>query len=266
MATAKRLVRLVCWKEEQAEQRAEEITAVGYRVEASSLRVAGAFITHFKTLNPAAVVIDLDRLPSHGREVAITLRGSKTTRHIPIVFAGGADEKVARIRTELPDAVFTSWKKLSSALRHAIDSPPLHPAQLAPHMQRWGDSSLPRKLGITSGMQVALLCRAEDALQEIIGDLPEGASIVSRASRETRLMLYAVHSLQELDTVIDHAYVHLPKGASFWIVHPKTGGKQRINFNQNDVRNLASSRGFVDYKVCSVNAIWSALKFARKKQ
>jgi hypothetical protein len=266
MATATQVVRLICWNDELAKQHADEIVAAGYRVEASSLRGSSAFITHFKNLNPVAVVIDLDRLPSHGREVAIVLRGSKTTRHIPIVFAGGVDEKVARIRAELPDAAFTSWKRLASVLRRAIASPPIHPVHLAPHMQRWGDSSLPRKLGITSGMQVALLCRAEDGLQEIIGELPAGASMIPRATAETRLILYAVHSLQELDTVIEHASGHLPKGASFWIAHPKAAGKQRIDFNQNDVRKLALSRGFVDYKVCSVNTYWSALKFVRKKQ
>jgi CheY-like chemotaxis protein len=266
MASAQQLVRIICWNDELAKQYAEELSGMGYRVEASSLRGSGGVITHFKSLSPAAIVIDLDRLPSHGREVAIVLRASKTTRHIPIVFAGGAEEKVARIRAELPDAVFASRKKLAAALKRAIASPPIDPVHLTPHMQRWGDASLPRKLGIATGMQVALLCREEDGLQEIIGELPENASLTPRITAETRLILYAVHSLQELDTVIDRAVVQLPKGASFWIVHPKAAGRQRIDFNQNDVRGLALSRGFVDYKVCSVDTQWSALKFTRKKQ
>jgi CheY-like chemotaxis protein len=257
MTAALQLVRLVCWKEELAKQRADEITALGYRVEAASLRVSGAFITHFRNLNPAAVIIDLDRMPSHGREVAIVLRASKTTRHIPIVFAGGAEEKVERLHAELPDAIFTGWKKLAPALKRAIAAPPINPIHLTPHMQRWGDSSLPRKLGISAGMEVALLCHDDDGLEESIGELPDGASLQHRIGSKTRLILYAVHTLRELDSAIDHACAHLPKGASFWIVHPKATAKRHRDFTQNDVRALALPRGFVDYKVCSVDAQWS---------
>ena len=38
---------------------------------------------------PAAFVIDLSRMPSHGRDVAIALRGYKGSRHTPLVFVEG---------------------------------------------------------------------------------------------------------------------------------------------------------------------------------
>jgi hypothetical protein len=266
MKRASQLVRLICWNEELAQQRAKAIEKLGYKVEASSLHGSSAFVTHFRSLNPAVVAIDLDRLPSHGREVAIVLRGSKTTRHIPIVFAGGLEEKVARLRTELPDAVFTSWEKVASALKKALASPPIAPVQPTPHMERWHDTALTRKLGISANMKVALVGGAEDGMEEIIGDLPEGASISQRIVAGTQLVLYVAHSLRELDAAVDHARAHLPEGASFWIIHPKTTAKLRSDFNQNDVRELGLGRGFVDYKVCAVDAQWSGLKFARRKR
>ncbi len=266
MTRASQLVRLICWNEELAQQRAKEIAKLGYQVEASSLHGSSAFITHFRNLNPAIVAIDLDRLPSHGREVAIVLRGSKTTRHIPIVFAGGVEEKAARLRAELPDAVFTSWEKIARALKKAISSPPAAPLRLTPHMQRWHDTALTRKLGISANMKFALVGGAEDGMEEIIGELPEGASISQRIVSGTQLILYVVHSLRELDGAVDHARVHLPDSASFWIIHPKTTAKLRSDFNQNDVRELGLARGFVDYKVCAVNEQWSGLKFARRKR
>src|SRR5579871_2981306 len=55
---------------------------------------------------PDAVVIDLSRLPSHGREVATAMRGHKRMRAIPILFLGGAPEKVAIVRGKLPDAAY----------------------------------------------------------------------------------------------------------------------------------------------------------------
>lgn len=266
MARTSQLVRLICWNDELAQKRAKEIARLGYRVDASSMRGSSAFITHFRDLNPAVALIDLDRLPSHGREIAITLRGSKTTRHIPIVFAGGAEEKVSRLLAELPDAEFTSWEKIPGALKKAIASPPLAPVQPTPHMQRWQNSPLTRKLGIAANMKVALIGGTEDGMEEIIGELPQGASLTSRIAQRTQLVLYVVHSLRELDVAIDHAKAYLPEGASFWIIHPKMTAKLRADFNQNDVRELALGRGFVDYKVCAVDAQWSGLKFARRRQ
>lgn len=266
MKRAAQLVRLICWNDELAQQRAKEIAKLGYRVEASSLRGSSAFISHIRSLNPAVVVIDLDRLPSHGREVAIVLRGSKTTRHVPVVLAGGVEEKVTRLRAELPDAVFTSWEKLAGTLKKSLASPPIEPMQLTPHMQRWQNSPLTRKLGISANMKVALIGGTEDGIEEIIGELPDGASLSSRIISGTQLVLYVAHSLRELEAAVDHAKAHLPEGASFWVIHPKTSAKLHADFNQNDVRNLALGRGFVDYKVCAVDSQWSGLKFARRRK
>src|ERR1700730_13382251 len=97
------LVRLVCWKQDLARERARVVEEAGFHADASPLDPGGS-MGYFRSKLPAAVLIDLDRLPSHGREVAVALRNSKTTRHIPIVFAGGVEEKIARVREELPDA------------------------------------------------------------------------------------------------------------------------------------------------------------------
>jgi CheY-like chemotaxis protein len=47
---------------------------------------------------PDAVVIDLARLPSHGREVAGILRQQTATHHLPIVFIEGDPDKTRRPR------------------------------------------------------------------------------------------------------------------------------------------------------------------------
>ena len=67
------VVRLVCWKQELAEERAQFLQAAGIDVDASPLRPHG-LIAQFREAALAAVIIDLDRLPSHGREVAVALR------------------------------------------------------------------------------------------------------------------------------------------------------------------------------------------------
>lgn len=260
-----RLVRLVCWSDEIAKQRATQIKAHGYQVDASSLRGSSAYVSRFRSLNPDAIVIDLDRLPSHGREVALALRASKSTRHFPIVFTGGVDDKVQKLRAELPDAVFTTWEKVGLALKRAIANPISNPVRSVPHMERWNKSSLTQKLGMGTAIKVALIGDHTRELEEILGELPEGVTLSERIAADTKLILYPVHTLRELDVSLDHASRHLPETASFWIIHPKGGPGIERDFNQNDVRELALARGFVDYKVCSVDSRLSGLKFTHKK-
>ena len=60
-----------------------------------------------KATLPAAIVIDLSRLPSQGCDLALLVCSQQATCRIPLVFAGGEVEKVARVQETLPDAVYT---------------------------------------------------------------------------------------------------------------------------------------------------------------
>ena len=53
----------------------------------------------------------------------------------------------------------------------------------------------------------------------------------------------------------------LAVGSKFWIVWKKG----QANFNGNAVRQTALARGLVDYKICSLDAVWSGILFAVKK-
>ena len=193
------------------------------------------------------------------------MRNSKTTRLIPIVFAGGVPEKVERIRKELPDALFTDWTKVASILTRALKNAPTETVQPAPHMQRYAGSSLAKKLGFSPGMQVATLA-APDDLDAMLAELPEGVRIEHKITGQTRLVLWFVRSREQLETEAEYLTVRLHAGCSLWIIHPKKAGRYQVDFNQNDVRASGLNAGWVDYKVCAVDANWSGLKFARKKQ
>jgi CheY-like chemotaxis protein len=259
----KPLVRLVSWNEDAAKARQRELKNLGFRVEAGSL--PGGVVGHFRDLAPDAVVLDLDRLPSHGREVGTMLRDSKSTRHLPLVFAGGAPDKIERIRGELPDAMFTAWERIGDAVKAAIAHPVSNPVKARSHADRFAGTPLVQKLGIKAGMQVAVLGGFE-GFEELLGELPQGAGLSKRFGAETRLGLYIVRSERELADAYEHATARMMDGASFWVIYPKQKKGARTSFNENDVRELGLASGFVDYKVCSVNAEWSGLKFARKKK
>lgn len=102
---------LVHWEAAEAEELAAPLRAAGWQVE------TGAFeLKHLKADPPEAIVISLRRLPSHGREVADAIWSTKWGRAIPIIFFDGAPEKVEATRRKFPQAGFTTWEKLPSAL------------------------------------------------------------------------------------------------------------------------------------------------------
>jgi CheY-like chemotaxis protein len=127
---------LVHWHEAEAAERAERLRSFGHDVVVHWQQDGGGDLTRALAAEPPdALVIDLGRLPSHGREVATWLRQKKSLRHVPIVFVPGDEAKTARIRELLPDAVFAPWERLRPALARAIARPvaaPVVPARRLP--------------------------------------------------------------------------------------------------------------------------------------
>lgn len=68
-------VQLVHWNTEQADKRAKLLTDAGYEVNSEPL--ATASLRELRANPPAAIVIDLSRIPSHGRDLALTIRKLK---------------------------------------------------------------------------------------------------------------------------------------------------------------------------------------------
>lgn len=257
-------IRLVCWNENLAAQRERLLTKSGFDVDALPFDPAG-MIGRLRENPPGLILIDLDRLPSHGREVGIALRNSKALREIPIVFAGGVGEKVARVRAELPEAIFTSWGGVGDALKKALKNAPNVTAQPVPHMQRFAGSPLAMKLDLKPGVRAALI-GAEEGFIELLGDLPEGVELQARVGRDTKLVLWFVRAGHELADTFELASARMPQGCSLWIIYPKKAGRYKVDFNQNDVRLTGLGVGMVDYKICAVDADWSGMKFTRRKK
>jgi hypothetical protein len=193
------------------------------------------------------------------------LRNSKSTRYIPIVFAGGLTEKVDRVRRELPDAVFTDWKGSGTALKKALKKVLAAPVQPVAHMQRYAGSSLVKKLGLKPSMTVAVLA-APDDFEYKLGELPEGVELQLKVTRETALVIWFVRSRNELHAGLEYLIARLPQHGGAWIVHPKQTGRYRVDFNQRDVMATGVAAGLAVSKVCAVDADWSGLMFRRKKR
>jgi hypothetical protein len=260
-------VRLICWNEADASARAAGLRRAGYRVIADPPENAGGMVRYFRELAPDAVVIDLDRLPSHGRELGLSLRASKSTSYLRLVFAGGLPVKIELVRAAIPDAIFTPWDDaVAAAIERAIaqPDPPRLPSRELPKDTSPG--SLERKLDIKPQAHFVIVPvnRNDNGWLAELLSLPEGAVQQRRIDAATTLALFPVATRRDLMRAFEQARSSLPPKASLWIVHPKQTSQLAADFNQDDVREAGLAHGFVDYKVCAVDKDWSALKFARR--
>jgi hypothetical protein len=257
-----RTVKLLSWHEDIS-AKAASLKQRGLKIDAAQLIKTSGLIGELAHLNPAVLVLDLDKLPSNSREVAEALRSSKSAHHIPILFAGGQPEKTERLRSENPNACYATWAEAPRALANLLKQPPSTPAAAPP--RNFSSTPLLKKLGINANMEVALIA-APDAFEELLSDLPENTVFTSRIRPTTSLALCFIRSLADLAASLDLLALRLPKQTSVWIIHPKRTGKHHVDFNQNHVRDESLAAGLVDYKVCSIDNVWSALKFSWRKR
>lgn len=255
-------VRLVCWDAEGAAERVKELRKAGFR--AAWDRGRAGDLRELSAEPPAAVVIDLSRLPSHGREVALALRQTKGTRHVPLVFVEGGPEKVDAMRDLLPDAAFTSWATVAGVLRHAIARARAGPVVPALPRAGYSGTPLPKKLGIKPGTVVALL-NAPDGFMTTLGDVPEGVTFRDSLAGGADLTVLFVGSAAELRRAVPGARRAMGKGG-LWIAWPKKASGLAPDLSEGLVREAGLGAGVVDVKVCAIDHTWSGLKFLERRK
>ncbi|GMR23099.1 MAG: hypothetical protein BMS9Abin37_1499 [Acidobacteriota bacterium] len=246
-------VKLVHWNKEEAEKRAKNLGDVAVEIVCDA-RSAGYLLRDLKRRPPAAVVVDLSRIPSQGRDLALALRESKATRSIPIVFVGGEREKVERIQKLLPDATYANWRGVRGALRRAISNPPTDPV-VRNRMSSYAHKPPAQKLGIRPDSRVAMPGAPKDFAKAL------GVSGV-RGRRD--LTLWFVPSRAKLEKNIARMSRHVKNGA-LWILWPKKSDPAGRDLDPTVIRRAAEREGLVDFKIASINKTWSGLKFTRRK-
>ncbi len=269
-------VRLIHWHEAEAGEKAERLSALGYEVD-HALLTGPEGLRELRDSPPDAVVIDLGRIPSHGREVGMALRSYRDTRHVPIVFVGGDPAKVKKVKMHLPDAAYTDWDNIGEALCEALAHPVVAPVVPRSRMEAYEGSPLPKKLGIRPGTAVVLV-GAPRGFRKALGDPLEGVSIRDKSIEDLpivkkgkngksggrRLILWFVRTKPELEKNVGKMAASTPDGG-LWIIWPKKGSGFHSDLNQNVIRASGLGAGIVDYKICAVDKTWSGLLFARRK-
>jgi len=255
-------VRLIHWEAEEARERAVQLqSTTGYEVEHEPLSASG--LRSLREDPPSAIVIDLSRVPSQGRDLGLNLRKYKATRPVPLIFVGGSPEKVARIRELLPDTVYTTWAEIGAALPAAIENPPVDPVVPESTMAGYSGTPLPKKLGIKPNSTVAL-AGAPAGFEETLGDLPAGVALVREPCASAEVTLWFPASQGYLAARIEEM-LPAAKNGGLWIVWPKKASGVVSDLSQTVVRETGLAAGLVDFKVAAIDATWSGLRFTQRK-
>jgi len=259
-------VLLVHWHAAECAERAERLRECGFFVDTHWRQDAGTELTRSLSAEPpAAVVIDLERLPSHGRAIAAWLRERKALRSVPIVFVpgpeakAGAAEKLARLRAAFPDAVYAAWGKLATALPKAIANPPRDP--VVPKSPDYSGTPLPKKLGIKAGGRLVVVRDFVAAL----GELPEGVRATKRIAGVIDVVVLFCRELAELRADFAVAAGCLADHGGLWVAWPKKASGVPTDLDDGAVRAFGLDQGLVDTKVCAIDAVWSGLRFSRRR-
>jgi hypothetical protein len=195
-----------------------------------------------------------------GRDLGVAVRVRARTRAIPLIFLGGALDKVKKVQRVLPDAGFGSWRDPRSALEAALASPPTDPMVPSSALAGYSGTPLPKKLGIKPGARV-LLAGAPEDFAETLGTLPDETSLTRRYSPSVDLILWFPRSRSDLAKRVELWKGRTPK-SGIWIVWPKKTSGVLTDLDQAVVRGMGLKAGLVDYKIAAIDVTWSGLKFA----
>jgi hypothetical protein len=254
-------IRFFHWNAASSDEKALLLKLAGYEVVDSPFKEPET-VKALRQDPPKALVIDLSRQPSSGRDVGILMRSHPSTRLVPLLFMDGSGPIVESLKQLLSDAIFTDWDSISKMLQEAVLNPPKSVIVPDSVFAPYRDVPLAKKLGISPDSRVLLLF-APTGIEKTLKDIPPGTILTCETVPLPSLTLAFFKSTEELESSVGSLISFAEKGG-LWILNPKKKPGQASGLTQNDVRRIGLSAGMVDFKVCSFDDTWTGLRFTRK--
>ena len=128
----------------------------------------------------------------------------------------------------------------------------------------YSGTPLAKKLGIKSPVKL-LTVNAPQEYKSWLGDLPEGASLVTKARKPIEAAHVFTTESAFLDATLSKLRNELKQDGFIWVSWPKKTSKVPTDITEDIIREIALPLGFVDIKVCAVSEVWSGLKLVIRK-
>jgi hypothetical protein len=131
----------------------------------------------------------------------------------------------------------------------------------------YSGTPLVAKLGIREGHRLAVLDGPE-AFEGTLGPLPAGVSCLRSLARGTPfdVVIRFVHSRADLVAAFAPITTRMQQAGAIWIAWPKKASKIATDMTEDVVREVVLPLGWVDNKVCAIDATWSGLRCVLRRE
>lgn len=129
----------------------------------------------------------------------------------------------------------------------------------------YSGTPLARKLGMAAGTRVHAR-HAPAGYAAWLAPLPDGVVFEPRVTPATDIVHCFVDRRVALQTELVTLRKALRADAALWVSWPKKASKVATDITEDTIRELALPLGYVDVKVCAVDAVWSGLKLVVRKE
>lgn len=149
-----------------------------------------------------------------------------------------------------------STRTVSGILKDMATSSP-------PNPHGYSGKPLFRKLGLKPGL-VTLVIGAPDHYEDLVAGA-ESVRFRKRALNADVVHLFCPNR-KRLEQKLESALSRIVPGGMLWVSWPKKSSPLFQDLTEDLLRELILPLGWVDVKVCAVDADWSALKFVQRKK
>jgi hypothetical protein len=127
-------------------------------------------------------------------------------------------------------------------------------------MAGYSGKPLSQKLGIKPGFCI-LAEGSPKSYRDIVGPLPEGAKVVTRAALSLDMAHLFATEAAGLAGKLKRLRAAIAPDGMIWVSWPKKASGVATDLSDVVVRDIALPLGLVDIKVCAIDEVWSGLKF-----
>jgi hypothetical protein len=119
---------------------------------------------------------------------------------------------------------------------------------------------LVRKLGVRAGSRV-VTSGAPAGFDDLLGELPVGARLTSRAAPGADVIVVFARTLADLRRRFERAVPALAVDGGLWLCYPKGAAGVETDLDFGVVQRLGLEAGLVDNKSAAVDDTWTAVRF-----
>ncbi len=132
-------------------------------------------------------------------------------------------------------------------------------------MAGYSGTPLAKKLGIRAGSRL-FVANGPAHYGALLEPLPEGVVMLASLSSQADIAHVFATTQAYLAEQLCECRAAMRDDATVWMSWPKKSSKVPTDVTEDTIRDVALPIGFVDIKVCAVDAVWSGLKLVVRKQ